>query len=303
MAISGALARRSSLRRRAVRATDRTPASVAGTLCAGATKRALVAQDTDAARRRHCGRRGDHRYHLRRLYFCRARPQLHRRCCSYSPPCSHRGRRRGRRHPFHRGRAPAAVAGAGGTLVIYMLPHELRVAPFVPWWAERVLLVVGGVWFVNLVNFMDGLDWMTVAEVVPITAALAVIGGSAPFPRRRRRHARALRRHDRLRLFQSAGGQTFPRRRRQPADRLAARVAVAVVAATGHLAAAILLPLYYLADATITLLAASSAASRSGKRIARISISWRPTAALRSLGLLRGYFPSMSRLPLWRCGR
>jgi hypothetical protein len=25
---------------------------------------------------------------------------------------------------------------------------------------------------VNLVNFMDGLDWMTVAEVVPITAAM-----------------------------------------------------------------------------------------------------------------------------------
>jgi hypothetical protein len=29
---------------------------------------------------------------------------------------------------------------------------------------------------VNLVNFMDGLDWMTVVEVVPITAALAAIG-------------------------------------------------------------------------------------------------------------------------------
>ncbi len=70
------------------------------------------------------------------------------------------------------------------TLVIYTLPNEVRVAPFVPWWAERILLVVGGVWFVNLVNFMDGLDWMTVAEVVPITAALAVIGwlGALPPP-------------------------------------------------------------------------------------------------------------------------
>ncbi len=29
-------------------------------------------------------------------------------------------------------------------LVIFTLPEELRVAPFVPWWIERVLLVVGG---------------------------------------------------------------------------------------------------------------------------------------------------------------
>ena len=33
-----------------------------------------------------------------------------------------------------------------------------------------------GVWFVNLVNFMDGLDLMTVAEVVPVTAALLLLG-------------------------------------------------------------------------------------------------------------------------------
>jgi UDP-N-acetylmuramyl pentapeptide phosphotransferase/UDP-N-acetylglucosamine-1-phosphate transferase len=31
-------------------------------------------------------------------------------------------------------------------------------------------------WFVNLVNFMDGIDWMTVAEVVPVIAALAMFG-------------------------------------------------------------------------------------------------------------------------------
>ena len=67
-------------------------------------------------------------------------------------------------------------------LVIYTLPNEVRVAPFVPWWAERILFVIGGVWFVNLVNFMDGLDWMTVAEVVPVTAALAVVGWLGALP-------------------------------------------------------------------------------------------------------------------------
>ncbi len=54
-------------------------------------------------------------------------------------------------------------------LVIFTLPDELYVAPFMPAWVEHVLLVVGGLWFVNLINFMHGLDSMTVAEVVPIT--------------------------------------------------------------------------------------------------------------------------------------
>jgi UDP-N-acetylmuramyl pentapeptide phosphotransferase/UDP-N-acetylglucosamine-1-phosphate transferase len=60
--------------------------------------------------------------------------------------------------------------------VLATLPSELRLLPVLPWWSERILLFVGTLWFVNLVNFMDGLDWMTVAEAVPITLALGVIG-------------------------------------------------------------------------------------------------------------------------------
>ena len=41
---------------------------------------------------------------------------------------------------------------------------------------EQAFLILGGVWFVNLVNFMDGLDWITVAEMVPITGAIAILG-------------------------------------------------------------------------------------------------------------------------------
>src|SRR6202008_3584883 len=54
--------------------------------------------------------------------------------------------------------------------------------PLIPWWPERIVLVVALVWFVNLVNFMDGIDWMTVAEVVPIAAALAVFGFVGALP-------------------------------------------------------------------------------------------------------------------------
>ncbi len=62
------------------------------------------------------------------------------------------------------------------TAVIVVLPPGLRALPMLPLPAERVALLIGVLWFVNLVNFMDGLDWMTVAEVVPLTAALAAIG-------------------------------------------------------------------------------------------------------------------------------
>src|SRR5580704_6586721 len=105
--------------------------------------------------------------------------------------------------------------------VIFSLPDELRVAPLLPWWVERALLIFGGLWFVNLVNFMDGLDWMTVAEVVPVSAAVA-------------------------RLFLGDVGSL-------PIGLMLGWLLV-LVAGNGAPAAAVLLPLYYLADATITLL-------------------------------------------------
>ena len=110
--------------------------------------------------------------------------------------------------------------------VIFVLPSALRAMPILPLPVERIALVVGGLWFVNLVNFMDGLDWMTVAEVVPLTATLAA--NRLVWPATARGNyckPGALRRYDRLCLFQSAGCQAFSRRRRQPADRAFARLA------------------------------------------------------------------------------
>jgi UDP-N-acetylmuramyl pentapeptide phosphotransferase/UDP-N-acetylglucosamine-1-phosphate transferase len=60
--------------------------------------------------------------------------------------------------------------------LVAMLPPQLRIAEVVPIWIERPLLALGLLWYVNLVNFMDGLDWMTVAEMLPMTAALATFG-------------------------------------------------------------------------------------------------------------------------------
>lgn len=66
----------------------------------------------------------------------------------------------------------AACVGA----VVFALPEYARIMPALPVALERVLISLAGVWFVNLVNFMDGLDLMTVAEVVPVTAALLLLG-------------------------------------------------------------------------------------------------------------------------------
>ena len=68
------------------------------------------------------------------------------------------------------GQALAALA------IVLTLPEDVRILPgILPLWLERALLVVGTVGFVNAVNFLDGLDWMTVAQVIPITLAVAVL--------------------------------------------------------------------------------------------------------------------------------
>ena len=139
--------------------------------------------------------------------------------------------------------------------VIGALPDEARVASFLPFWLERALLLLVAVWFINLVNFMDGIDWMTVAEVVPITVYLVVIGFNGGLPAYAIVVAIAL-------CGAMLGFAPF----NQPVARLFLGDVgslpiglllgwlLLMVAAQGYLAAAILLPLYYLADATVTLL-------------------------------------------------
>ena len=65
---------------------------------------------------------------------------------------------------------------AAAAVVVAALPQQIQIVPALPLWFERICLVVGCVWFLNLVNFMDGIDWMTVAEVVPVTVALIGFG-------------------------------------------------------------------------------------------------------------------------------
>jgi UDP-N-acetylmuramyl pentapeptide phosphotransferase/UDP-N-acetylglucosamine-1-phosphate transferase len=139
--------------------------------------------------------------------------------------------------------------------VIAVLPTELRLVPWSPLWLERILLVVAGLWFVNLVNFMDGIDWMTVAELVPVSGALVILGLMGALPPTATLLAFAL-------LGAMLGFAPF---NRPVAGLFLGDVGslplglvtgwlLVQLAGAGHLAAALLLPLYYLADATLTLL-------------------------------------------------
>ncbi|WP_426616107.1 glycosyl transferase [Bradyrhizobium sp. McL0616] len=61
-------------------------------------------------------------------------------------------------------------------VVVFAAPDNARIVPALPLALERGLILLAGIWFVNLVNFMDGLDLMTVAEVVPVTGTLLLLG-------------------------------------------------------------------------------------------------------------------------------
>ncbi|MFC0239770.1 MraY family glycosyltransferase [Rhodopseudomonas telluris] len=150
-------------------------------------------------------------------------------------------------------------------IVLAVLPENLQILPMVPVWIERAVLLVAALWFVNLVNFMDGLDWMTVSEVVPIALALVALGLAGFLPA------------DATLIAAALGGAMLGF---APFNRPVAKVFLGDVgslpiglllgwcllqlALHGHVAAALLLPLYYLADSTLTLV----------RRIAKREVFW-----------------------------
>ena len=139
--------------------------------------------------------------------------------------------------------------------VVFSAGAELRIVAGCPFWIERGLLLLAGLWFVNLVNFMDGLDWMTVVEAVPITAAVVLLGALGELPPSVTIVAAAL-------CGAMAGFAPF--------NRPVAKIFLGDVGSLPiglllgwcllqlayhqHFAAALLLPLYYLSDASVTLL-------------------------------------------------
>ena len=163
-----------------------------------------------------------------------------------------------------------AVQGLAVAAGVSLLPEQgLVLGGLVPLWADRGLAALAWLWFVNLYNFMDGIDGLSAVETVSIgigVAAVALLADARP----------ALA----AEAIVVAGAMLgFLWWNRPPARIFLGDVGsiplgylvgwlLLSLAAAGQWAAAALLPAYYLADATVTLL----------RRLARGAPVWRAHA-------------------------
>lgn len=148
-----------------------------------------------------------------------------------------------------------AVAVLVGTT--FHVAGDATLFPFLPRFVEWTIAILLGVWFVNLTNFMDGIDGITAVNGIilavavaltplvgvdalsglPQTVAAALVGSLAGF---------LIWNRPRARVFLGDVGSL-------PVGLLSAWL-LFKLALAGHLAAAIALPLYPVADATVTVL-------------------------------------------------
>ncbi len=137
----------------------------------------------------------------------------------------------------------AAVAAG-----LFALPdHQFVFQGLLPFWADRLLAAILWVWFLNLYNFMDGIDGITGVETLCIAAGVilmspaqaqgaVVAGASLGF---------LLWNWHPAKIFLGDSGSV-------PLGYLLAWLLLRM-AAQGLWAPALILPAYYLADATITI--------------------------------------------------
>jgi UDP-N-acetylmuramyl pentapeptide phosphotransferase/UDP-N-acetylglucosamine-1-phosphate transferase len=141
-------------------------------------------------------------------------------------------------------------------LCLASLPPDARVLPILPPMFERLLLGLAWLWFINLFNFMDGIDGLAGSETIAVAlgylALLTYAGLEDPFWRLA------------LVIAASAAGYLFwnwPPARVFMGDAGSIPLGFLLgwlmldLALHGQWAAGLILPLYFVADATFTLLA------------------------------------------------
>jgi UDP-N-acetylmuramyl pentapeptide phosphotransferase/UDP-N-acetylglucosamine-1-phosphate transferase len=161
-----------------------------------------------------------------------------------------------------------AVQALAVGAIVATLPPDMRVMPghfSVP--VERGLVFFGGIWFVNLYNFMDGVDMMSVTETVAIAFGVLLLALLGLVPAWIGWVAAAL-----IGAMVGFAPWNIPPARLFLGDTGSLTIGLIVgtllvhVAGAYALPAALILPLYYLMDATITVL----------RRLVRVQRFWEP---------------------------
>ena len=134
-------------------------------------------------------------------------------------------------------------------------PTDLLLGGAVPFWLDRTLMILGWAWFINLYNFMDGIDGITGVETISVATGLCIVtaalGISDPFV-------------SFITLILTGVCLGFLAHNWYPAKIFLGDVGsiplgyltgfcLLSLIVKGHWGAALILPLYYLADSSITL--------------------------------------------------
>ena len=131
---------------------------------------------------------------------------------------------------------------------LFALPAQQPIFQgLLPFWADRAAAALLWLWFLNLYNFMDGIDGITGIETLCLSAGLILLN-LAPVPAAVTAGAAAgflIWNWHPARIFLGDSGSV-------PLGYLLAWLLLRL-AGEGHWRAALILPAYYLADATITL--------------------------------------------------
>lgn len=148
----------------------------------------------------------------------------------------------------------AAHALAAAVLLALLPDGAVVFGGALPVWADRAVACVGWLWFINLYNFMDGIDGITGVETAALGIGIALVAWLSSAPEQMVP----------LALACAAAALGFLRWNWHPARIFLGDVGsiplglllgglLVQLAVAGQLAAAVILPLYYLADATITI--------------------------------------------------
>jgi UDP-N-acetylmuramyl pentapeptide phosphotransferase/UDP-N-acetylglucosamine-1-phosphate transferase len=148
-----------------------------------------------------------------------------------------------------------AAQSVAALAVIASLPADARLVPFLPYVADRLIAFLALLWFVNAMNFMDGIDLMSGVETIALTVGIIALTIFAGLPTWLGICSAALLgatlgflpwNAPPARVFLGDAGSL-------PLGLILGTLLMHV-ASSGAYGAALILPGYYLADASLTLL-------------------------------------------------